>query len=285
MIYVLLFGFLSGALAKAQDVDVRLYSEFQRIKPDGAAVEADRADAPYEPISPGLIRNGYTTFHVAVTGRPRVLYWVAIQTNPSDLFKVRVYREEFLPGGTPDRLTEEQKPYYFLGVMPDVPAERTTQVYLVDIWTPPDTPVERVRFEVLVKTGDWVVVPMEVRVLAARVPKLPGKGCCGILAGPERPSDAAAWPLLFAALAGGTLGLPSAPGTVRSIIQRNALQDAALAATFDAGTRAGLLERLWPAMAARLSIGPVSLRSDPESYLSLRHRIWKLASDLEAAPK
>jgi hypothetical protein len=282
----ILFGFLFGVLLKAQDVDIRLYSELQRIQANGEVAAADRAGASQEIISPAVVRNGFTTFHVAVTGRPKILYWLAIQTNPADLFQVRVYREQFLPSGIPDALVEEPKPDYFLGVMPDVPVERTTQVYLIDVWTPPDTPVGRVRFEVLVKTGDWVVAPMEVRVLAARVPKQQevgkqeGKACCAVLPSPDSPADTASWPPLFAALKGGSSPLPPPPGTVRSVIMRNALQDAALVRSLDANTRARVFDGVWPVMAARLPIGPVSLRAHPESYLSLRQRIWNVASDL-----
>jgi hypothetical protein len=274
----ILFGLLSGVVLWAQDVDLHLYSEFQRIKPDGSIVDADRARTPREIVSPALVRNGFTTFHVAVTGRPRILYWMAIQTNPADLFRVRVYREQFLENGIPDGLVEEPKPMFFLGVMPDIPAERTTQAYLLDIWTPANTPVDRVRFEVLVKTGDWVVTPLEARVIAARVPDLPKSECCSTLPPPDRPADAAAWSPLFSALAGGSIAPPPEPGTVRSIILRNALQDAALIRSFDAATKARLLDRLWPAMLTRLPIGPVSLRGDAEEYLTFRSRIWKIAS-------
>ena len=83
-------GFLFAALLRAQDVDLHLYSEFQRIQPDGRVVDADRADVPQEIISPALIRNGFTTFHVSVTGRPRILYWLAIQTNPPNVFRIHV---------------------------------------------------------------------------------------------------------------------------------------------------------------------------------------------------
>lgn len=275
-----LAGFLVAFLLQAQDLDLQLHSEFQRIQPDGSIVKADRAEVPQEIISPALIRNGFTTFHVAISGRPRILYWLAIQTNPANVFRIRVYREENGANGIPDRLVEEVKPLYFLGVMPDLPIERTTQVYLIDVWTPRDTPVDRVRFEVLVKTGEWVVAPMEVRVIAARVPDFPEKDCCGILPESDRPADTAAWPVLFAALAGGTSPLPSISGTVRSVILRNAMQDAALVQSFDAPTRAKLLDRAWPAMFGRLPLGPASLQSDGEAYLALRQQIWKIAGDL-----
>ncbi len=278
--YSVLAGLFFAALLQAQDLDLHLYSEFQRIQSNGSAVEADRADYPQEIISPPLIRNGFTTFHAAVTGRPGILYWMAIQTNPANVFRIRVYREQPAGGGIPDQLVEEAKPLYFLGVMPDVPVERTTQVYLIDVWTPPDTPVGRVRFEVLVKTGQWVVAPMEVRVIAARLPDLPGKDCCGTLPEPDRPADTSAWPPLFAALAGGASPLPPASGTVRSVIRRNAMQDAALVRSFDAQTRSNLLDRAWPIMFGRLPLGPASLRGDAEAYLQLRRRIWGFASDL-----
>ena len=264
---------------RAQDVDLHLYSEFQRVQPDGNIMAVDRADIPQEIISPPLIRNGFTTFHVSVTGRPKILYWMAIQTNPADVFQIHVYREEHGSDGIPDRLVEEAKPLYFLGVMPDLPVERTTQVYLVDIWTPPNAPVDRVRFEVLVKTGEWVVAPMEVRVIAARVPDSPVLACCAVLPEPERPADAGAWPVIFSALAGGVPQPPPRPGTVRAVIMRNAQQDAALARSFDAWAKALVLDRAWPIMLGRLPVGPETIRGDAESYLQIRRRIWAIASD------
>src|SRR6478609_9669577 len=90
--------FFSLAL-RAQDIEVRLYSEFQRIDASGEVIEADRGAPSREIISPGLVRNGFTTFHVAVTAHPRVLYWFAIQTNPDNVFQIKVYKEQFLSHG------------------------------------------------------------------------------------------------------------------------------------------------------------------------------------------
>ena len=112
------------------------------------------------------------------------------------------------------------------------------------------------------------------------MPGLPNNDCCGTLPEPDRPADTAAWPLLFTALAGGTSPLPPSPGTVRSVIMRNAMQDAALVRSFDSQTRSNLLHRAGPAMFGRLPLGPASLRADGETYLLLRHRIWKIATDL-----
>ena len=41
-----------------------------------------------------------------------------------------------------------------------------TTSHVSDIWTPPNTPTDGARFELLVKMGGWVVEPMEVRVIA-----------------------------------------------------------------------------------------------------------------------
>ncbi|MEO8132017.1 MAG: hypothetical protein ABJF23_00850 [Bryobacteraceae bacterium] len=275
----LLAGVLLTMLLRAQDVDIHLYSEFQRIGQGGRVVEVDRSEFPQEFISPPLIRNGFTTFHVAVTGRPKILYWMAIQTNPADVFGIRVYREEPNANGIPDLLVEESRPLYFLGVMPDLPVERTTQVYLVDVWTPPNAPVDRVRFEVLVKTGAWVVAPMEVRILAARVPDFQPPACCARLPEPQRPADTSVWPVIFSALAGGSTSPSASPGTVRGAILRNAQQDAALVRSFDVETRSALLGRVWPIMFGRLPFWPETIRGNAESYLQIRRRIWTIAND------
>jgi hypothetical protein len=278
-------GLLFALGLQAQDIDLRLYSEFQRVNASGEVIEPEGSAPPQEIISPAVVRNGFTTFQVVVTARPRILYWFAIQTNPSDFFRIKLYKEQALQQGStviPDGLVERTKPSYFLGVMPDVPGPRATEVYLLDIWTPADAPVGRVRFEVLVKTAYWTVSPMEVRVLPARVPNLASPVCCVPLPAPQQPADSGVWGPLFGGLHGGTLPALPLPETVRSVIRRNAIQDAALARSFDQAARSMLFERLWPIMANRLLGGPVSLQPGTEAYLTIRQKILKTASDLVA---
>src|SRR5262249_19071974 len=122
------------------------------------------------------------------------------------------------------------------GVMPDADQAingQTTRAYLLDVWIPPDADVSRFRLEVQLKMGDFTVRPMEFRVMEARVPDLSKVATGEPLALPplETGADAAALGVVRAYLKGDQL--PAAPGakTVRAIIQRNAIQDMALAAS------------------------------------------------------
>jgi len=189
---------------------------------------------PREILSPAVVRNGFTSFHVAVTVPPKDSYFLYVLPNPISACRVYLYKEHFVrtaAGWIPDRLTELQRLPDF-GVMPD-PDDgvegQTTRVYLLDLWFPPNADVARFRLEVQLKMADWTVRPMEVRVTSLRVPHVP-TGDYGRLPEIDRPADTAALQPLAAFLAGAGLFLPgAAPATVRDVIRRNAVQDLALA--------------------------------------------------------
>src|ERR1041385_4727377 len=78
---VLLFaGLLAAAFLRAQSVEV--YSEFQRPDPLGAIVAADRAESPREILSPAVARNGFASFHIAVSVPLQTNYFLYVVTNP-----------------------------------------------------------------------------------------------------------------------------------------------------------------------------------------------------------
>src|SRR5688500_16787787 len=88
----LLACFLAASV-QAQAIDIRIYSEFQRVDYTGNVVPQDRAVAPREVLSPGVPRNGFVSFRVVVTAPPNSFYFLAVQTNPPDLFGIKLYRE------------------------------------------------------------------------------------------------------------------------------------------------------------------------------------------------
>ena len=208
----------------AQSVDI--YSEFQRPGPYGGIVAVDRSPAPREILSPGVARNGWASFHVAVRTPPNTSYLLYVMTNPVNACRVEMYKEHFAKtavGWIPDRLTQLQRlPDY--GFMPDPDdgvVEQNTRVYLLDLWIPPDSGVGRFRLEVQLKTGTWMIQPMEIRVLSAKIPDVaPAKGE-PVLPPVELPADYAA--------AGPPASACGPLTTVRAIICRNAAQDMALA--------------------------------------------------------
>jgi hypothetical protein len=223
---------LAGALA-AQSVDV--YSEFSRIDPFGEIVAADRGGQPREILSPAVARNAWASFHVVVSAPPNTTYLLYVVPNPLNACRVELYKEHFektRAGWVPDRLTKLTRLPDF-GAMPD-PADgvegQTTRAYLLDLWIPPDAAVAHFRLEVQLKVGYWVVRPMEVRVIAPRVPDL--RVATAPVALP--PVSAGADAVATGALLDSTSRTYPAPETVRAIIRRNAVEDGALAGSLDA---------------------------------------------------
>jgi hypothetical protein len=218
---------------------VEIYSEFDRPDPFGGIVAADRPLQPREILSPAVARNGFASFHIAVSVPARESYLLYVVPNPISACRVFLYKEHFVKtaaGWVPDRLTEVPRLPDF-GVMPDpddAVEGQTTRVYLLDLWLPPNADVARFRVEVQLKVADWTVRPMEVRVMRARIPDLPA-GQDRPLPPVERGADAAASEVLGAYLSGAPLAMPPPGDTLRGILRRNAVQDMGLARSVDQG--------------------------------------------------
>ncbi len=222
--------------ANAQTLDI--FSEFHRLDPFGNVVRADRGAVTREILSPGVARNGYASFHIAVSVPPKESYFLYVATNPLTACRVDLYREHFVQtpsGWIPDKLVPLERLPDF-GVMPD-PDDgiegQTTRLYLLDLWIPPNADVDRFRLEVQLKVADWTIRPMEVRVLPARFPD--------IQPAPEGPFpplpplDAGADSAALSAYADYLAGVPprsyGQPKTLVELIRRNAIQDMALGRT------------------------------------------------------
>ena len=67
----------TAAAGTAQTVEI--YSEFQRPDPFGGIVEPDRAWKPREILSPAVSRNGFASFHIAVSVPAMLLRRMAIR--------------------------------------------------------------------------------------------------------------------------------------------------------------------------------------------------------------
>ncbi len=215
---------------------LQVYSEFQRVDPYGTILQIDRARNPREILSPAVARNAYFSFQIAVTAPPNTNYFLYVLTNPGDLFSVKLYREQFVQRNEqwiPDTLEPVRLPCF--GTMPDAELglpHQTTRLYLLDVWVPPETLVRRVRLEVLLKTGGWVVAPMEVRVVAARVPDVSGTATPepgDPLPPVEARADASVWGPISRFLSGAPENPTRDFPTLRDIIRRNAAQDMAMA--------------------------------------------------------
>ncbi len=250
---------LCVALSPALDAQtLQVFSEFQRVDPYGEILPIDRARNRREILSPAVARNAFFSFQIAVTAPPNTNYFLYVLTNPSDLFRVTLYQEQFVQRNErwiPDALEPVRLPCF--GTMPDAElglSDQTTRLYLLDVWVPPETLVRRVRLEVLLKTGGWVVAPMEVRVVAARVPD-PSVTTAARVADPlpdvDQRADASVWGPMARFLSGVPETSDLDVSTLRSVIRRNAVQDMALARSIESSRhpRAASLDVLL--MAAR----------------------------------
>lgn len=205
---------------------LQVFSEFARIDPSG---KVTAPEFPREILSPGLIRNGFTSFQVVVQqpdGTPWELY---VAQNPEDATSVTLYR---IVG---DKLELQGPSAKGSG----------NAVFWMDLWTGRDYPVERIKVEPqLHVNNDWVIYPMEARIMTVRVPD----------------SQPAALPDLC-----GVAAEPPASGesTIAALHYRNANQDRALAA---GAPRADLQK-----VTGTCAMPP----ENPEAYLRIRDYLFR----------
>lgn len=219
---------------------MRIYTEFRRIDPFGNIVEPDQGGRIREVLSPALPRNGWTSFHVAVTVPPFVPFTVHVAQNPDGALELALYREVFERVGDrwiPDRL--EPLPDledHHDGSPPAIPGQ-TTFVYWLDARVPAGFPVRRMRLEAqLYADGSWMIYPMEPRIVHSIVPESIEHGVDPLppISDPVSWSTLAPWrSLLCSPRSEGPSrtapGTPIGGGlTIRDRIRRNAAQDAAL---------------------------------------------------------
>ena len=199
---------------------LRVYSEFAQIDAAG------RVTAPAEPreiLSPAIARNAFSSFQVVVDVPQGTTYQLYVAQNPENAVDVTLYRENG------DKLEKVSQPVSGTG----------TQVFWMDLWTARDAPVARIKVEPqLHVNNDWVIYPMEARVMEATVPTDAGT-----------PDPVCSPPA----------GISSDLVKFRN---RNAQQDAALAVT---GPKDGL-QKLTGACS----------EPNPESYLRIRDYLLRL---------
>ena len=264
---------------------LRVLSEFQRVDPFGDVVAADRMANPREILSPAVARNAFASFHIAVSVPEREPFFVYVQTNPANLFEISLYEELYVKTGAgwiADALEPTKLPAF--GTLPYLPLPiqgQNTVSYWLDVWVPKETPVRRVRLEVLLKVGQgWMMYPMEVRVTPAVVPSVE--------------TDSVALPPATTRADGPVIGpfrnfICSERETrreeklcVRQLIHRNAVQDLALARSMEAVERSDLrgeiLKRLGLGERAAWCKTPNSLdKLSPEWFLRVRDLLYRRA--------
>jgi hypothetical protein len=141
---------LVPAAVCAQPLNV--YSEFAQVDKAGRVTAPE---TPREILSPGIVRNAYTSFQVVVEAAPDAHWRLFVGQNPENAVRVTMYREN---GGALEPI--------------ELPAEGDgTQVFWMDLWTDRNAPVARIKVEPeLYLKEDWFTYPMEARVMEARVP-------------------------------------------------------------------------------------------------------------------
>ena len=195
---------------------VEIYPEFRRMDPFGGVVAADRGLAAARDTFAGGRAQRLRVFPHAVSVPPKECYFLYVPPNPL----TRVPRQRSTKstssktsqGWIPDTADGGQRLPDF-GVMPDPDDSiegQTTRLYLLELWIPPNADVARFRLEVQLKVADWIVRPMELRVMEARV-----AGPCGWPAPPvlpaiEQGADAAALDVVREYLSGVPLRARSA---------------------------------------------------------------------------
>jgi hypothetical protein len=256
---------LAGTLLPAQSI--RIFSELQRIDPFGEVLAVDRSPSPREIISPAIARNSFASFHVAVAVPPGQSYFIYVQAQPAGILKLRLYKEQFLNYQglwVPDTLQEVPTPAF--GSIPDglvpIPGQ-TSRDYLLDIWAPRDSEAgRRVRVEVLIKVGTWVVAPMEVRITQPVLPA-PRNAHPARLPGLGEPADSAAVHALASHFSGRAEWNTDPILTVRDVLRRNAQQDMLLVGP-------NPLPTLWFRTASEIVNGWGMFPTGAEWYLRIR---------------
>ena len=222
---------------------LRVLSEFQRVDPFGEVVAIDRTPNPREILSPAVARNAFASFHIAVSVPEREPFFVYVQTNPANVFEISLYEElnvKTSAGWIADALEPTKLPAF--GTLPYLPLPipgQNTVSYWMDVWVPRETPVRRVRLEVLLKIGQgWMMYPMEVRVTPAIVPSVETDSVA--LPPATVRADAPAIGPFRNFICGQRETRREEKLSVRQFIHRNAVQDVALARSMEAAERSDL---------------------------------------------
>lgn len=264
---------------------LRVLSEFQRVDPFGNVVAVDQTPNPREILSPALARNAFASFHIAVSVPEREPFFVYVQTNPAKVFDISLYEELYVKtsaGWIPDALEPTKLPAFItLPYLPlPIPGQNTV-CYWLDIWVPKETPVQRVRVEVLLKVGQgWVMYPMEVRVTPAVVPSVEADSVALPLAIAR--SDTSVVGAFRNLMCGRREARREEKLNVRQLIHRNAVQDLMLARSLEAPQRSDLrgeiLKRLGLGERAAWCKAPMSLDSlGSEWFLRVRDLLYRRA--------
>ena len=272
------FLFLLAAVA-LNGQSIRVLTEFQRVDPFGQVIAADRAadGKSREVLSPALARHTFSSFHIVVEPPPGTPYYLYIGLNPEDTVAATLYKEIFENRDgkwIPDKLEKVTLPYN--GVVPEkhIPGQ-TVEVFLLDIFVPKNSQVRRMKIEPQMWIPDrWITYPMEARIVTPQLlTTVPSRGEIQPL---TSPADTTYQKVFSSVFCGSTENkIASEPLTIRSLLLRNARQDAALAlplGKFYTGMLLGYGESVLDWCKGTL---PGSSGGSPERVLRVRDRLLR----------
>ncbi|MBM3792732.1 MAG: hypothetical protein FJW31_01435 [Acidobacteria bacterium] len=256
----------------AQTVAAHFLSEFRRPGPDGEIVAADAVGTPREIISPAIVRGGYTSFYIVVTGPPKSAFDLFIQTNPTGVLRPALFGIN-APGE--NALMPIPK-----GELNSKFNEQGVAVFWLDIFTPATTPVRRIRIEAQVHhSSNWIITPLELRVQAATVPASVAPSIAPRAAGHSAAGAIALLDQVWCNRAAAKSASPpgDASKSIRAKILRNAGQDMLLLrrAVTASVAAPGIAKALGVASAAEWCAAPTHSHPDPETFLRVRDAILR----------
>jgi len=239
---ILLLGTIAAA-CEAQPLTV--YSEFARLDGEGKILAPE---TPREILSPALVRDGFTSFQIAVSA-PKGEHWrLFVGQNPEKAVTVIMYRER----------GERLEPV-------ELPVEAVEPaVFWMDVWTPKSAPVARIKIEPQLDfRNDWTIYPVEGRVMDATVPEVTPRP------GTQSPVEAMRGLLCDSARKPAEIPpaaqTPATATTMSRLHGRNAQQDLALAARAPR-------EDLAKIFGSCTAVAP----DNPEWYLRVRDYLFRL---------
>jgi hypothetical protein len=220
-----------------------MYTELARIDAKG---QVTQPVTPREILSPMAVRNGITSFQIVVSAPDDKPWQLYVAQNPENYFGVTLYRE------MGDQLEKTAEPVKGMG----------TQVFWLDLRESSGQPgdhEERIKVEPQLNIdNDWVIYPIEVRVMETMAPDPPAGGWPAGGAAPEQVMrDFVCNTKTAAGAAGG--------GTTMAHLRfRNAQQDVAMAVRVP---KAALASQVGAHLGACDAAPPAG---NPERYLRLR---------------
>jgi hypothetical protein len=150
--------FLMAVLASVQTFGqaLRVFSEFVLFDKAGNPAPAQ----PREILSPAIVRNGFTSFQIAIQAASLAGWTLYVGQNPEDAFRITLYRRS---GDKLEAIRANDQPVRGQG----------PEILWMDVWADRAAPIQRVKVEPQLMLGaDWVIYPMEARVMEAVVPDL-----------------------------------------------------------------------------------------------------------------